>query len=389
MCKQWVKHHKGHNSVCRYCAKGVTPSIKWKWYKGHWYRWWSGKWHYYGPSRRGNGGAWKWYGGFWHYKGYVFKYVNGKWYRYYGGKWNFYKHKYVPQNPKPPMTDPYCVDVMKMVARGLPDGLSVHRVPRCSIGGSIYMWEGTTKCKILGGRKIFSTLSKCKSGSNHKWQKVKRCTRPEVIKAGKVNYGKAGNAADKKDKDRSIDEDKKAGIKYRTHKIYKIGGLEEGKCYQFKNAKFMRRKMAYKKSQAYVSLSIKQQSHYIWKITPSLSHHKDSVSFRRMDKKGRPFFLRHQDYTAKSNAFENTALFRKDASFTVAHPLTGQKDGVSFMSENFPKFFLGPVGADGILKISKYQNEGSYFLNDLSKKFKTWVPIKADCLKGQTAQPVD
>lgn len=82
-CMKWVRQHRRHNEVCRYCAKNVTPSIKWKFYRGVWYRWWSGKWHYYGPSKRGHGGAWKWYGGFWHYKGYVFKYTGGKWYRFY------------------------------------------------------------------------------------------------------------------------------------------------------------------------------------------------------------------------------------------------------------------------------------------------------------------
>lgn len=146
--------------------------------------------------------------------------------------------------------------------------------------------------------------------------------------------------------------------------------------------------MAYSNTQVYVSLSIRQQSHYIWKITPALSHHKDAVSFRRMDKKGAPFFLRHQDDLAKALPFEKTKQYALDASFKVAKALTGQQDGISYESENFPGYYLGPVGADGILKISKYQNEGSYFLNDLSRKFKTWLPVKAKCLKGQTAQPV-
>lgn len=377
-CAKWVKSHRKHNVVCRYCAKGVTPSVRWKWYRGVWYRWWSGRWHYFGPSRRGNGGAWKWYQGYWHYRGYVFKYWNGKWYRYYHGKWNYYKHGYVPQNPKPPTTKPYCISVYKLVRRGLPDGLAISRVPRCRVGSTFYLWEGPKKCAILGGRKAFRRQQKCKKGSLHRWQKVRRCTRPAVIKAGKFNYGK-------KKKETG---DEKWGIKYRRHRTYKIGGLGEGKCYQFKNAQFTHRKMAYSNTRVYVSLSIKQQSHYIWKLTPALDHNKNAISLRRMDRKGRPFFLRHQGFVAKAHPFVNTKLFRADSSFLVAHSLTGQKDGVSFMSVNYRKYFLGPQGADGILRIAKYQNEGSYYLNTMSKKFKTWVPIKADCLKGYTAQPV-
>lgn len=184
---KWVKSHAHHDAVCRYCAKGVTPSIKWKYYNGVWYRWWSGKWHYYGPSKRGHGGAWKWYSGFWHYNGYVFKYEGGKWYRFYGGKWQYYD-KEVTQDPKPPMTKPYCIQVYKLVKHGLPGSLAIKRAPRCKAGDTIYMWEGAKKCAIVGGRKVFTGISRCKKGTLHKWQKVRRCTKSVVIKAGKVNY---------------------------------------------------------------------------------------------------------------------------------------------------------------------------------------------------------
>merc|ERR1712151_230960 len=138
-CMKWVKSHRRHNVVCRYCTKANTPSIRWKFYNGVWYRWWSGRWHYYGPSRRGHGGAWKWYSSFWHYKGYVFKYSGGKWWRFYGGRWHYYR-RHVIQNP------------------------------RCVSGRSIYMWEGAKKCNILGGRKWYQKVAKCKKGSLHKWQ---------------------------------------------------------------------------------------------------------------------------------------------------------------------------------------------------------------------------
>lgn len=226
----------------------------------------------------------------------------------------------------------------------------------------------------------------------HKWQKVRRCTRPEVIEAGKVDYdAKKGfefETEKKVEVDRTIKEDTDAGVVYRKTKVHTIGGLEEGSCYKFKNGYFPDRQMAFNNEQAYVSLSIKAQSHYIWKVTPALTHHNDAVSFRRIDKAGHPLFLRHKDSTAMTHPFENKDLYKADASFKVAKALTGQKDGVSFVSENYPKSFLGPIGADGILKISEYKDEGSQFLNDLSRKFKTWVPVKADCLKGQMTAAV-
>lgn len=186
-CKEWVKSHAHHEEVCKYCKEGVTPSDKWKFYNGVWYKWWDGRWHYYGPSRHGNGGAWKWYNGYWHYNGYVFKYEGDKWYRFYGGKWQYYD-KEVHQDPKPPMTKPYCVDVYKLVEHGLPDGLALHKVPRCRVGDDIYMWEGEKKCEIVGGRKAFMSFQKCKVGTLHKWQKVRRCTKAVQIQAEQVDY---------------------------------------------------------------------------------------------------------------------------------------------------------------------------------------------------------
>lgn len=224
-CLAWVKHKQGHNDVCRYCAHGVTPSVRWKFYNNVWYRWYAGKWHYYGPSRTGHGGAWKWFKGYWHYKGYVYRYINGKWERYYGGKWQKYTSGHVPQDPKPPTTPKTCIDVLKIVKQGLPDGLAVHSIPRCKSGEEYFMWEGVHKCSIIGGRKVFKMMSKCKVGSLHKFQKVKRCTREEIIKPGKFKYdddkgtkpAKGGNTngGNTNGGDRSNQEDLDAGITYR------------------------------------------------------------------------------------------------------------------------------------------------------------------------------
>jgi hypothetical protein len=180
MCSKWVQTHKRHNVICKWCSKTVKPSTHWKFYKNVWYRWEGGKWHYWGPSRGGYGGAWRWSGGYWHHGGFAYKYVNGHWYRFYNHKWHYYK-KMIPINPQRPRTPVTCVHVMQMVKAGIPDSLTAHSVSRCQVGRSIYMYDGRA-CKILGGRKVSQKLAKCKSGYAHKWRKVKRCTGGDLYK---------------------------------------------------------------------------------------------------------------------------------------------------------------------------------------------------------------
>lgn len=168
VCKKWVLTHKRHNVICKWCAKNVKPSTIWKFYKGVWYRWHDGGWHYYGPSRDGFGGRWRWSGGYWHYNGYAFRYVNGKWERFYNGKWHYYR-KMVPINPAPPKSPKFCVQVMHMVKAGVPGALATSTVPRCQVGRAIYMWSGSKTCKILGGKKVNQRIAKCKAGYAHKW----------------------------------------------------------------------------------------------------------------------------------------------------------------------------------------------------------------------------
>jgi hypothetical protein len=50
------------------------------------------------------------------------------------------------------------------------------------------MWEGEKKCEIVGGRKAEMEFQKCKVGSLHKWQKVRRCTKAVQIDAEAVDY---------------------------------------------------------------------------------------------------------------------------------------------------------------------------------------------------------
>jgi len=181
LCSKWVKTHKRHNVICKWCNKKVTPSIHWKFYGGVWYRWYDNKWHYWGPSRGGYGGRWRWSAGFWHHNGYTYKYVGGRWYRFYNHKWHYYS-KMIPINPRAPRSPKTCVRAYHMVKSGVPTSLTSSRVPRCQVGRSIYMWAGSKTCKVLGGRLTYRKLAKCKSGTAHKWRKVTRCTGGEIYR---------------------------------------------------------------------------------------------------------------------------------------------------------------------------------------------------------------
>lgn len=88
----------------------------------------------------------------------------------------------IPVNPEPPRTPKYCVKVYHMVKPGIPETLSIHDIPRCQVGEEIYMWSDERACKILGGRKVTKQLARCKSGEEHKWQLVTRCTGGDVYR---------------------------------------------------------------------------------------------------------------------------------------------------------------------------------------------------------------
>jgi hypothetical protein len=84
-CLHFVRKHRGHEKVCNWCRAMKVPAVRWKWnpLEKVWYRFYDGKWHYWGPSKSGyTTGGWNWYRGYWHHNGYVFKYVSGKWYRF-------------------------------------------------------------------------------------------------------------------------------------------------------------------------------------------------------------------------------------------------------------------------------------------------------------------
>jgi len=52
-CLNFVKKYRGHMKVCNWCKKAPTPKVIWKWSPTEkvWYRFYDGKWHYWGPSK--------------------------------------------------------------------------------------------------------------------------------------------------------------------------------------------------------------------------------------------------------------------------------------------------------------------------------------------------
>merc|ERR1711998_585662 len=126
---------------------------------GVWYRFYDGKWHYWGPSKKGfTASGWTWYKGYWHHGGYVFKYFKGKWYRYQGKRWTSYKYK-VPMKPGIPRRPPVCRPFYVLKKYGYPKSLSSRRLPRCKTGSGrgarYYIWKGHGACNFLGGKLVY------------------------------------------------------------------------------------------------------------------------------------------------------------------------------------------------------------------------------------------
>merc|ERR1719450_1302958 len=130
-CLHFVKKHRGHEKVCNWCRRTKVPAIRWKWIAGEsvWYRFYDGKWHYWGPSKGGfTRGGWTWYKGYWHHRGYVFKWVRGMWYRFQGKRW--VKHgSRVPVRPGIPRGPKICRPFYILKRWGFPASLGARRLP--------------------------------------------------------------------------------------------------------------------------------------------------------------------------------------------------------------------------------------------------------------------
>jgi len=130
---RFVKQHRDHHAVCNWCKKAKSPAIRWKWVVEEkvWYRWYDGKWHYWGPSKEGfTAVGWTWYKGYWHHGGYVFKYTRGRWYRFQAGRWVLFGRR-VPVKPAAPKGKKICRPFYLLKKYGFPSSLSAKKLPRC------------------------------------------------------------------------------------------------------------------------------------------------------------------------------------------------------------------------------------------------------------------
>jgi hypothetical protein len=193
-CLSFVKKYRGHMKVCNWCKMARSPRIIWKWSPTEkvWYRWYDGKWHYWGESKAGfTKGGWTWWQGYWHHKGYVFKYVGKWWYRFQGGRWVRFGRK-VPVSPKPPVGKPICRPFYRLERWGFPTSLTITKLPRCQVGrgkkASIYIWKNRSACRFLGGKLVYHRIHRCKAGKPHSWKRVIKCVRGPTLHNKGFNY---------------------------------------------------------------------------------------------------------------------------------------------------------------------------------------------------------
>jgi len=176
-CLNFVNKYRGHPKVCTWCKNHYkVPAVRWRWSNADkaWYRWYDGKWHYWGISKRGftyNG--WSWYQGYWHHGGYVYRYSRPYWYRFQNRHWVRYAKK-IPVYPSKPKYK-VCRPVYRLLKKGTPTSVTNKYVPRCKVGKNIYMYSDYEGCKFLGGKKVMQKRLVCKTGKQHKWARVTKC----------------------------------------------------------------------------------------------------------------------------------------------------------------------------------------------------------------------
>jgi len=360
-CMNFVRKYRGHEKVCNWCRRMRMPAIRWKWVPNEkvWYRFYDGKWHYWGPSKTGfTHRGWTWYKGYWHHGGYVFKYQHKRWYRFQGGKWVFYKHQ-VPLKPGIPRGPRICRPFYILKKWGFPGSLSTKRLPRCRVGRNFYMWKNHKACRFLGGKLQYMTHRTCKVGKPHQWARVIRCVRGPVISGKGFNY-KTGRGYRTTTKTHT-----------KTVRTTTIGGLTLGKCYTFR---------AYKNHKSYLTSrgGLIYNSHYsgmkVWKVVKG-KYGRNSVTL--VNPKNQRYALRHQGYRAKLHAGRST-LWKKDASFNVGKFLRGSNI-VSFRSVNYPSHFLAHdtfkrKATHSKIWIKKMSRNGKSFAQHA-----TWYYNKAKC----------
>lgn len=209
------------------------PSTRWMWSSDEevWYRWYDGKWHYWGPSKGGfTYKDWSWYKGYWHHRGYIYKWKNPYWYRFQDNQWVRYR-KLIPVYPAKPYGK-VCRPVYQLMKKGYPAALSNTKIPRCQVGTGkkkkIFMYTDDNGCKFLGGKKVMVKKLVCKDGAQHNWKKQIKCVRYQISGAG-FDY-KTGKL-------------KRNHFKFNQCGLYKASGSSQeylylfGRCHQIPNSK--------------------------------------------------------------------------------------------------------------------------------------------------------
>jgi hypothetical protein len=359
-CLRFVKKYRGHAKVCHWCRKNRVIR-RWKWVASAkvWYRFYGGRWHYWGPSKTGfTRGGWTFYKGYWHHRGYVFKFIRGMWYRFQGKRWVKYGAR-VPLKPGVPRGPKICRPFYILKKWGFPTSLSAKRLPRCQVGrgrrAAIYAWKNHAACRFLGGKLVYHRFKVCKAGRPHKWARVTRCVRGPVLTNKGFNY-KTGQKA------RHIS---------RRSRYTVISGLVVGKCYRFR---------AYSKAHDYLwdykgalwsgKASGKKS---VFQVLKGKIGKRGTVTLASRLRRGR--VLRHQGYRMKIHSGRST-LWKKDASFYAHYGLVGGRKYVSLRSYNYGKYFLAHAGTSHVHKsvwIRKYQHSTAF------KRLATWKPIRTRC----------
>lgn len=323
-CLRFVKKHTGHMAVCNWCKKAKSPKVIWKWDASSqvWYRFYDGKWHWWGESKKGfTAIGWTWYKGYWHHRGWVFKYVNGFWYRFQGGRWVRYARK-VPVKPSMPRGKPICRPFYKLRKYGFPISLALRRLPRCVVGAGrrrhIYMWRNRASCRFLGGKLVYFRHHTCKAGRPHQWSRVIRCVKGPILSKTGFDY-KTGKMRVRR------------FAKSKTKKEVVLGGMVLGSCYRM------------------TSPYIKGMTTPKFRVTRGANGKRNSVSFWTPNKS-------HIVYNNKG-ALAQAPRKRFDknrASFYVLRGLVSRRSRlVSFMDTMGRRKFISPLG--GKRDMSKYQ----------------------------------
>lgn len=100
-----------------------------------------------------------------------------------------------------------------------------------------------------------------------------------------------------------------------------------------------------------------------WKIVPALNGNESCVSLESRNYPGQ--YLRHENFRIKLSAFQNTTLYKNDASWKLK-PGLYQNQGNSFESFNVPNYFIRHSNNELWLRVFEYSDlykrDASFFI---------------------------